>query len=71
MIAQMQFGGFTHAKCHACKHLAAINKFDETRIDIKNNNPESEAMMTVYMPKYKCPICGYDNCEPLFASEVN
>lgn len=74
MNAQMQQGMFTHGKCTKCGYLALLDKFEQKRInEVKSKSDDSENAMTMEMYQLiiKCPLCGDEFCEALFANEVN
>lgn len=61
----MQVGGFSHAKCFKCGHLAKVESFEIEMIDI------GEPKGYMFQAIYKCPLCGDKACEALFANELN
>ena len=66
MTADMQLGGFSHAKCFNCGYLGGIQNFSMEKTQEQKNE-----YMEFYIPVYSCPMCGERPCEALFADEVN
>lgn len=71
MNAQMQQGMFTHGKCTKCGHLAMLDKFEQKKINEVNSTSEDGMTLEAYQLVLKCPLCGDEFCEALFANEVN
>ena len=80
MKADMQQGNFSHAKCQACGHMALIDKFNPTLVDLQDCNlpnisfevtETKDSPVKLQTVNMNCPICTSPFVEAIFPNEVN
>lgn len=71
MNAQMQQGMFTHGKCTKCGYLALLDKFEASKANEVSAKSEDGMTLDMYQLILRCPLCGDEFCEAVFANEVN
>jgi hypothetical protein len=70
MTAQIQAGGFSHAKCFVCGHMGRLESFEVEPVKLAESENEN-GKIDVSQLIVKCPICNSTNTEALFPNEVN